>query len=136
MGTTACEKELSVRAYLEEGQLGMLDRLRNEVYLPGMLIVLAFFLASGTVGLWYVRKTTGRPLREMLSLLVGAVVFILLMLPSFFIFHGWLESPDGGTRHTAARLLSLAYIPVALLVWWAFNKLAKPKRAKSQRPPG
>jgi len=77
---------------------------------------------SGLVGLWYVRKTTGRPLREMLSLLGGAVVFILLMLPSIVIF-----------RHTANSLLALSYLPVALLVWWAFNKIAKPKLEKSHR---
>src|ERR1700704_4042831 len=110
----------------------MLDSLKYQVNLPALFIMVAFLLVSGTAGLWFVRKTTGRSVREMLALLAGAIALILLMVPSIFIFDGWLNSPDWSVRHTIVRLLTLAYLPVALLVWWAFNRVAKSRRPKTR----
>jgi hypothetical protein len=98
-----------------------------------MFIMLAFLLVAGTVGLWCVRKTTGRSIREMLALLAGAIVFILLMAPSILIFDGWLNASDKTTRHIMTQLLTLAYLPVAVLVWWTFNKLVKSRRPRRRK---
>jgi NADH:ubiquinone oxidoreductase subunit 6 (subunit J) len=100
---------------------------------PALFIMLAFLFVSGTVGLWFVRKTTGRSIREMLALLAGAIVFILLMAPSILIFDGWLNASDKTTRHIMTQLLTLAYLPVAVLVWWTFNKLAKSRRPRRRK---
>jgi Na+(H+)/acetate symporter ActP len=108
----------------------MLDNLKYQVNLPALFITLSVLFVCTPVGLWYVRKTTGRSIREMLTLLAAAIVFILLMAPSIFIFDGWLNSPDRSIRHTIVRLLGVAYLPVALLVWWAFNRLAKSRRPR------
>jgi len=111
----------------------MLDALRYQVNWPALFIMLAFLFVSGIVGLWYVRKTTGRSIREMLALLAGAIVFILLMAPSILIFDGWLNSPDKSIRHTTIQLLTLAYLPVGALVWWTFNKVAKSRRPRPRK---
>jgi hypothetical protein len=105
----------------------MLEALRSEVNLPALFVMLAFLFGAGTAGLWYVRKTTGRSVREMLALLAAAVVLISLMMVSFVAFHGWLDSPDGNTRRIANRLLRWGMLPVAVVVWWLFNNLAKAK---------
>jgi Na+(H+)/acetate symporter ActP len=111
----------------------MLDALRYQVNWPALFIMLAFLLVTGAVGLWFVRKTTGRSIREMLALLAGSVVFIILMVPSIFIFDGWLNSPDKSVRHITIQILTLVYLPVGLLVWWTFNKVAKSKRPRSRK---
>jgi Na+(H+)/acetate symporter ActP len=111
----------------------MLDTLRYQINVPALFTMLAFLFVSGIIGLWFVRKTTGRSIREMLALLAGAIVFIFLMTPSIFIFDGWLNSPDKGIRHTTIQLLTLAYLPLGVLVWWTFNKVGKSRRTRPRK---
>jgi Na+(H+)/acetate symporter ActP len=106
----------------------MFENLRNQINLAALLIILSSILVFGAAGLWFVRKTTGRPIREMLALLVGALVLISLMGISFAFLHGWMESPDSNARRNADFLMRWGMLPVAFVVWWIFNRLSKPKR--------
>jgi hypothetical protein len=46
----------------------MLDNLKYQVNLAALFITLSVLFVCTTVGFWYVRKTTGRSIREMLTL--------------------------------------------------------------------
>jgi hypothetical protein len=111
----------------------MLENLRNQINLTALLIILGGLLIFGTAGLWYVRKTTGRPIREMLALLGGALALISLMGISFALLHGWMESPDLNARRNADFLMRWGMLPVAFMVWWIFNRLSKSRRKAHSR---
>jgi uncharacterized metal-binding protein len=111
----------------------MLENLRNQINLTALLAILSGLLIFGTAGLWYIRKTTGRPIREMLALLAGAVVLIGLMGVSFAVLHGWMESPDLNARRNADFLMRWGMLPVAFVVWWVFNRLSKSRRKAHSR---
>jgi hypothetical protein len=96
----------------------MLENLRNQINLTALLIILSGLLVFGAAGLWFVRKTTGRPIREMLALLGGALVLISMMGISFAFLHGWMESPDSNARRNADFLMRWGMLPVAFVVWW------------------
>ena len=75
----------------------MLQALRNSevqfvaIFLGCVLLVLV-------LGLWYVAKTTGRPLRDMLGVLAAAITLVLLLMPLVkFLSPGW-DSPDSTKR--------------------------------------
>lgn len=111
----------------------MFESFRNNVDIPALLIFLGFLLIVGVPGLWYVKKTTGRSIRDMLALLGGAVILILLMMPAVVFFYQPANSQGRRTDRLAEDIVVMAYLPVALLVWWAFNKLAK-RKAGRKRP--
>jgi hypothetical protein len=118
----------------------MFETLRNYTDIMPLLIVLSFLLIAGTVGLWYVRKTTGRPMRDMLAVLGAGLTLILLMLPAIVFFRAWLDSPDRHTRRLAEDIFVIAFGIVAVAISWAFNKLAKNRaqrnKAKAQAKKG
>ena len=58
----------------------MLEALRNS----DVQIVAIFFgsvLLAMVLGLWYVGKKTGRPMRDMLGLLAAAITLVFLFMP-------------------------------------------------------
>ncbi|MGH9637803.1 MAG: hypothetical protein ACRD72_23440, partial [Candidatus Angelobacter sp.] len=65
-----------------------------KVHLASLLAVLFVTFSIGAAGWWYVRKTTGRPIREMLALLAAAFVLIAFMFPLVLYADEWLNSPD------------------------------------------
>lgn len=111
----------------------MLESLKYSIDIPAAIAMLAFFVVVGTVGLWYVRKTTGRSYRDMFGVLAGALIFIVLMVPSFYFFHERIFSPDKHLARRTTDLLSLAYIPVAVSIWWILNKLIARKPLKTKK---
>jgi len=105
----------------------MAARLDADVW-RAVLAFLLFLVVVLVPGLWGVHKTTGRPYREMLSLLAGAVVLIGFMVLGFAVFSKWIFSPDPRTSHLADRLFAWVYLPIAAFIWWVFNRLAKRHR--------
>jgi hypothetical protein len=69
------------------------------------LIFFCLLFIGGGIGLWYVRKTTGRSMRDMLAVLGAGVTFILLMGASSVFFRPWLKSPDRHTRRVAEDIV-------------------------------
>jgi hypothetical protein len=107
----------------------MFETLRNYTEITPLLIFLGFLLVVGSVGLWYVKKTTGRPMRDLLVVLVAGFVLVILFTPIIV-----LESREPWRRHPSI-VSYLVFSALALLVWWAFNKLARrrSKRARSHK---
>ena len=113
----------------------MLNSLRN-ADLPRLLAVLSVIVSIGAAGLWYVRKTTGRPIREMLALLAAAFVLIAFMFPLIVCADEWLSSPDLAIHDLAKMLFTAVFLPVAFVVWRFFNRLAKPKQRANSHGKG
>ena len=90
-----------------------------------LAIVLGLLVLVLIPGLWYVKKTTGRTVRDMLALLGGAITFLLLMAPPLMFFRNQIDSPDRSTRKLTQFILFAVYMPVAVVVTWAFNRLVK-----------
>ena len=111
----------------------MLESLRHQVYLPAVFIALGVVLVLGALGLWLVHKSTGRSIREMLTLLAAAVVLISLMMVPIAIFHKQMDSPDRDTRRIMNFLMHWGTVLVAFAVWWVFNRLWKPRRKVHSR---
>ena len=93
-------------------------------------LLAVFFVISniGAAGLWYVRKTTGRSIREMLALLAAAFVLIVFMFPLIVCADEWLNSPDLAIHDFAKITLTAVLLPIAFVIWRFFNRLAKPKQ--------
>jgi hypothetical protein len=81
------------------------------------------------MGHWAVHKSTGRPYREMLSLLAGAFALIGFLALGFFLFRKWVFAPDPRTRHLSDRLLSWAIC--LLLLWFGGSSTGWPNRGAS-----
>ncbi len=82
----------------------MLNSLRS--FLPSLLAVLSITFSIGAAGLWYVRKTTGRPIREMLALVAAAFVLFACMFPLVLCADEWLNSPDRAIHDLAKMALN------------------------------
>ena len=107
----------------------MLENLENYVDIQSLVVLLAFLAAAGAVGLWYVHRTTRRSYRDMLAVLAGAVVLIAFMMAGMIFFHDWLNSPDRHMRRMNERFFVFLYmLPVAVLIWWALNRIGALKR--------
>jgi len=104
----------------------MLQTLRSNVDLTALSIVLSFFLVVGGVGVWYVRKTTGRPLKDMLAVLGGGIALAALC----FSLHS--IEPASLKKRTVTNIGFWIFVALAPLVWWAFNKLARPASTKAR----
>ena len=111
----------------------MLESLKYYVNMPALFIVLGLVVGIGALGLWAVHRSTGRPIREMLTLLAGAFALITLMLVAIIALHGWMDSPDFNARRNVNVLMRWGMLPVAWLIWWVFNRLSKPKRGLRSR---
>jgi hypothetical protein len=105
----------------------MLNSLRN-VYSPGLLAALSAVFSIGAAGLWYLLKTTGHSIRDVLALLAAAFVLIAFMLPLVVFADEWLSSPDLAIRGLAKMALTAVLLPIAFCIWHFFNRLAKPRR--------
>jgi UDP-N-acetylmuramyl pentapeptide phosphotransferase/UDP-N-acetylglucosamine-1-phosphate transferase len=102
----------------------MAEAVRSNVNVPGLLVFLGFLVVVGVYGLWDVRKTSGRSLRD-LAVLAAAITLIVLMVAPMLFFREQMESPDIGTRKLTQYILVAVYLPIAVAITWAFNKLAK-----------
>jgi uncharacterized protein YqgC (DUF456 family) len=98
----------------------MLENLRYAVDIPALLIALSLFGAVGAAGLWFVHRTTGRPYRDMMAVLCGAIVLILLFVPIGILFKSY--GPASIQRWLLRRAEYALSFGAALLVWWAFNR--------------
>jgi nitrate reductase gamma subunit len=114
----------------------MFEDLINAVDLRAVAIFAGFLLVVLVPGLWYVNKTTGRSMRDMLAVLGAGVVFILLMMPAIILFHDRLNSPNRRARRLADDVFVAAYTLVAIVLSWAFNKLAKQRTRKKSEHEG
>lgn len=108
----------------------------RSVYLPTLIGLLSAIFGIGWVGLWYVRKTTGRPIREMLALLAAGLVLVAFMVPLVIYADEWLNSPDLAIHDLAKMVLTAVFLAIAFFVWQFFNRLAKPKRKANSRGKG
>jgi hypothetical protein len=113
----------------------MLNNLRS-VHLPSLVAILSFILSIGAAGLWYVRKITGRPIREMLALLAAAFVLIAFMFPLVVCADEWLSSPDLAIHDLAKIVLMAVLLPIAFFIWRFFNRLAQPKHKANSHGKG
>jgi hypothetical protein len=107
----------------------MLESLRHQFYLPAVFIALGVVLVLGALGLWLVRRSTGRPIREMLALLAAAFVIIAFMFPLVLFFDEWSRSPDLAIREFVKMVITIIILPIAFVVWRFFNRLSKPRRS-------
>jgi uncharacterized protein HemY len=71
-------------------------------------------------------------LRDLLALLGASIVLILVTALGVAYFYGQIESPYESTRQLTKYVSRVVFLLVALLVWWAFNKLAA-KRGRTSR---
>ena len=108
----------------------------RSIYLPNLLAVISVTFSIGAAGLWYVRKTTGRPIREMLALFAAAFVLVALMFPLVIYADEWLNSSDLAIHDLAKIVLTAVCLPIAFVVWRFFNRLAKPKRKANSHGKG
>jgi ABC-type bacteriocin/lantibiotic exporter with double-glycine peptidase domain len=111
----------------------MLESLKHNVNLPALFVVLGLVASVGSLGLWAVHRSTGRRIREMLALLAAAFLTICLMIPLVIFFDEWLKSPDLAVHQLAHTLLVLIFLPIALAIWWIFNRLSKQKSQRQSR---
>jgi amino acid permease len=111
----------------------MLESLRHQVNLPAVFIVFGAVMFLGALGLWLVRRSTGRPMREMLALLAAAFVIIAFMFPLVLFFDEWSRSPDLAIREFVKTLITIIILPIAFVVWRFFNRLSKPRRSVDSR---
>jgi hypothetical protein len=111
----------------------MLESLKHNVNLPALFVVFGIVAVVGALGLWLVHRSTGRRIREMLALLGAAFLTICLMIPLMLFFDEWLKSPDLAIHQAAHTLLLWISLPIIIAIWWAFNKLSKPKRQMRSR---
>lgn len=98
----------------------------------GVLGFLLFLVIIFIPGLWAVHKTTGRPYRDMVLLLLGALVLIGLMFPAVVFFNGELNSPDPTTRKLTKYGFRYGLVAIGVLVWWGFNRLAQARRQQDE----
>jgi len=105
----------------------MLNSLRS-VYLSNLLVILSVIFSIGAAGLWYVHKTTGRRIRDLLALLAAGFVLTAFMFPLVIYADEWLNSSDLAIHDLAKMVLTSVFVGMALVVWHFFNRLAKPKR--------
>lgn len=108
----------------------------RSVYLPNLLALLSAIFGIGWVGLWYVRKTTGRSIRDMLALLAAGFVLVAFMFPLVIYADEWLSSPDLAIHDLAKMGLTAVLLPIAFFVWQFFNRLAKPKQKANSHGKG
>ena len=113
----------------------MLNSLRS-VNLPTLVALLSAVFGIGWVGLWFVRKTTGRTIREMLALLAAGFVLIAFMAPLVIYTDDWLNSPDRAIHDLVKMLLTTVFLALALVVSQLFNRLAKPRQRANSRGKG
>ena len=111
----------------------MFESVINAVDLRAVAIFAGFLLVVFVPGLWYVKKTTGRPWRDMLASLSAGFVLVLLFVPVAFLFQDPLHSPDRHTRGLAYNILSVLFGVLAVVIWWAFNMLAKRRSTLKRR---
>jgi amino acid permease len=90
-----------------------------------LAIVLGVLVVVLVPGLCYVRKTTGRSLHDMLAVLGGAITLILLMMLPLIFFRDQIDSPNRSIRSLTEKILIAVYLPIAVVITWGFNKLAK-----------
>jgi hypothetical protein len=115
----------------------MIEVLKNPDVLA-VVIFLGCILAVLVLGCWYISRKTGRPMRDMLSVLAAGITLVILSFPIvvFFDKHGW-DSPDRTTRSLVGWAGRGVFLVLALAVWWIFNKLVKspssPRKARSRR---
>jgi hypothetical protein len=108
----------------------------RSVYLSNLLVIFSVIFSVGAVGLWHVRKATGRPIREMLALFAAAFVLIALMFPLVIYADEWLNSSDLAIHDLAKLVLTAVFLPIAFVVWRFFKRLAKPKRKANSHGKG
>jgi lysylphosphatidylglycerol synthetase-like protein (DUF2156 family) len=112
-----------------------LNSLRS-VYLSNLPAIFSAIFNVGAAGFWYVHKTTGRPIREMLALFAAAFVLVALMFPLVVYADEWLNSSDLAIHDLAKLVLTAVFLPIAFVVWRIFNRLAKPKRKANSHGKG
>jgi protein-S-isoprenylcysteine O-methyltransferase Ste14 len=95
-------------------------------------ILTGFLLVVFVPGLWYVKKTTGRPRRDMLAVLGAGIVLILFLIPAVVLFHHQLKSPDRHARRLAENIFMVVFAVVAIVISWAFNNLAKQRSSRKK----
>ena len=101
--------------------------------LTSLLAVLFVISSIGAAGLWYVRKTTGRSIREMLALLAAAFVLIGFMFPLVLCADEWFNSPDRAIHDLAKIVLTAIFLPIAFVVRRLFSRRVKPKQKANSR---
>jgi nitrate reductase gamma subunit len=111
----------------------MSESLRNAVDIRAVAIFAGFLLLVDVPGLWYVKKTTGRPWRDMLAVLGAGIALILLMVPPIILFSDRLNSPNRRARRLAENIFVAAFVVIAMIISWAFNKLAKHRSSAKKR---
>ena len=105
----------------------MLNSLRS-VYLSNLLVIFSVIFSIGAAGLWYVHKTTGRRIRDLLALLAAGFVLTAFMFPLVIYADEWLNSSDRAIHDLAKMALRAVFLPIAFVICRFFNRLAKPKR--------
>jgi hypothetical protein len=105
--------------------------LQKQFDLMALAIFLGCLLVVIAAGLWYVRKTTGRPMRDMLAVFTAGIILVALML-SFVA----LEPKSWSGRRHASPAEYLIFVALALSLTWIFNKIAKRKSKKQSRHQG
>jgi hypothetical protein len=102
----------------------MVEFLKNSDVLP-IGIFLGCLLAVLVLGCWYIAKTTGRPLRDMLAVLAGGIAIVSVTVPLAILDY------TPGQRHSSP-MNYLIFVAITLLVWWSFNKLARGRSKRSR----
>jgi len=103
----------------------MFERLRL-IDQRALLIFLACLVPVVAAGLWLVKKTTGRPMRDLLALLAGGCILVVLVEIALALFPGLKGRQDS---HNIAFFVFTA---LALFVWHIFNRLGKHHRSQKK----
>lgn len=95
------------------------------------LIVLSLFGVVGAGGLWLVHRTTGRPYRDMVALLLGGVVLVIIALPVVLLFYSYGPLPVA-QQWLVHEVQTFIFLAFAILACWALNRWGK----RGSRPGG